>query len=266
MKGRSVLAMSAAALMCGVAIGYHLRTSGDGRADMTEEAVTMPKRSSKANDAEVPLLKRRIRELERQLANRGPQTPPSEQKPATEPPAATNAAPRAERRGPPTAAEMRARMEELRKNDPKRYTQMTNRFARMRMRDLHRTQNQLNILECVDRSRLSKAEQDIHDQYQEAVAKREELRELINPENEDVTEEQRREAFRELRELDQLTRKLAESERNTLLTQTVRDMGVTESEAGEFVETISAIYEATQTRGGPPGGGPGGPGGPPPGR
>ncbi len=267
MNSKSVFAISVAALICGGAIGYHLRPSGESP-NVETDVASKPKRSTKANDADIPLLKRRIRELERQLAKREPQTqwiaPETEREPSAV--TTTNATTRAERRGPPTAAEMRARMEEMRKNDPQRYAQMTNRFARMRQRNLNRVQNQLDILGSVDRSRLTKAEQDIHDQYQEAVARREELRELINPQNEDVSEEQRREVFRELRELDRLTQRLAESERNTLLTQTVRDMGIKESEASEFVETISAIYEATQTHMGPGGRGPrpGGPGGPPP--
>lgn len=263
MNSKSVFAISLTALICGSAIGYYLRPSGESPNVKTEVA-SKPKRSTKADDADILLLQRRIRELERQLAKREPQTQqtaPEMEKPADA--TTTNATTRAERRGPPTAAEMRARMEEMRKNDPQRYAQMTNHFARMRQRNLNRVQNQLDILGSVDRSRLTKAEQDIHDQYQEAVARREELREMINPQNEDVTEEQRREVFRELRELDQLTQRLAESERNTLLTQTVRDMGVKESEAGEFVETISAIYEATQTHMGPGGPGPR-PGGPPP--
>lgn len=267
MNSKSVFAISVAALICGGTIGYYIRPSGESP-NVEAEAVSKPKKSTKADDADILLLRRRIRELERQLAKREPQAPQTAQETEREPVDAitTNATPRAERRGPPTAAEMRARMEEMRKNDPQRYTQMTNRFARMRQRNLNRVQNQLDILGSVDRSRLTKAEQDIHDQYQEAVARREELREMINPQNEDVTEEQRREVFRELRELDRLTQRLAESERNTLLTQTVRDMGIKESEAGEFVEAISAIYEATQTHMGPGGHGPrpGGPGGPPP--
>lgn len=98
----------------------------------------------------------------------------------------------------------------------------------------------------------------MHDQYQEAVSRREELREMLNPQNEDIPEEQRRELFNEMRELDRLTMELAESERNTLLMQAARDLGATGQEASDFIETISAIYEATQVRGGPrpPRGGP----------
>ena len=81
---------------------------------------------------------------------------------------------------------------------------------------------------------------------------------MLNPQNEEITEEQRRELFNEMRELDRLTMELAESERNTLLMQAAKDLGATGQEASDFIETISAIYEATQVRGGPrpPRGGP----------
>lgn len=221
-------------------------------AEHTEQDV--PKQKSAIRNADVSALRNRIKELERQLSKRDtalqatkapdPATPAADAVPSTR----TD-----ERRGPPTAADMRARMEAIRKNDPQRYTQMTNRFARMNSWNRTRALNQLSILGRVDLSRLSGAEREVHDRYQEAVVRREELREMLNPQNEDITEEQRRELFREIRELDDSASKLAESERHTLLTQTVRDLGASESEANEFVEIISAIYEATQVRGGPGG-------------
>lgn len=123
----------------------------------------------------------------------------------------------------------------------------------MRAGRLLRTQNQLDILGSVDRTRLTAAERDVHDQYQEAVARREELREMLAPDNADVTEEQRHELFKEMRDLDRTTRELANAERQTLLTRTAQDLGIAESDAKDFVETMSAIYEATQSHGGPGG-------------
>lgn len=254
MNNKLTFALALSALVCGIAIGYGLHPSGSGTPTETKTPLK-PRKSGLADESEVARLQRRLRDLERQLAQRRPPTAPTAAAPerAETATGTTNATPQPVRRGPPTAADMRARMEEMRKNDPQRYTQMTNRFAQMRQRNLSRVQNQLDLLESVDRSRLTKAEQDVHDQYQEAVARREELREMLNPQNEGITEEQRREAFRELRDLDRQTQRLAESERNTLLTQAARDLGVTGTEAAEFAETVSAIYEATQTRGGPGG-------------
>jgi hypothetical protein len=159
----------------------------------------------------------------------------------------------------PTAAEMRANMEELREKDPAKYAQMTNNFARWQEHRLQRTNDRLNILASVDTSRLNAKERQIHAALQDAIVKREELRQMVNPQNEDVTEEQRRATFEELRKLDQTMRQLETSERNTLLTKTARSFGVSASNAKEMVETIKAIYDATGGgHHGPPHGGPGG--------
>ncbi len=264
MKRTTILGIAIGAFACGMATGYVSRAKAakDDAAIMDDHAT--PRQRSAIRDADAPLLRKRIRELERQLSSmkaaqqaeaRQPQI--AEQTPDDKP--AGRAGDRNAPPHPPTAADMRARMEELRKNNPQRYAQMTNSFARMRSRSRDRTQNQLNILGSVDLSRLSKSEREVHDQYQEAVSRREELREMLNPQNEDVTEEQRRELFNEMRELDRLTTELAESERNTLLVQAARDLGATGTEVNDFIETVSAIYEATQVRGGghrPSGGGP----------
>lgn len=253
MKKNITCIIAAVAFACGIAIGYVTCSKLHEGQETEHTEQTVPKRKSAIRNADVNALRNRIKELERQLSERNAALQANKEPgKATQTATVTPPAQAEERRGPPTAADMRARMEEIRKNDPQRYAQMTNRFARMHSRNRARVMNQLSILGNVDMSRLSNAEREVHDQYQEAVARREELREMLNPQNEDVTEEQRRELFKEMRELDELTRKLAESERNTLLTQTVRDLGASESEANEFVETISAIYEATQVRG--PGG------------
>ena len=253
MKKNITCIIAAVAFACGLAIGYVICSKPHEGQETEYTEQTVPKRKSAIRNADVNALRNRIKELEKQLSERNAALQANkEPDKATQTAKVTPPAQAEERRGPPTAADMRARMEEIRKNDPQRYAQMTNRFARMNSRNRTRALNQLNILDSVDTSRLSSTEREVHDQYQEAVARREELREMLNPQNEDVSEEQRRELFKEMRELDELTRKLAESERTTLLTQTVRDLGASESEAGEFVETISAIYEATQVRG--PGG------------
>ncbi len=263
MKRTTILGIALGAFACGIAIGYVSCTKAASGDDATMDDLATPRQRSAIRDADASLLRKRIRELERQLnsmkAAQQAEAKPSqstEQTPDDKP--AEQASDRNAPPHPPTAADMRARMEELRKNNPQRYAQMTNRFARMRSRSRDRAQNQLNILGSVDLSRLSKSEREVHDQYQEAVSRREELREMLNPQNEDVSEEQRRELFNEMRELDRLTMELAESERNTLLMQAARDLGATGSEANDFIETISAIYEATQVRGGPrpPRGGP----------
>lgn len=253
-----VLVCVCVAFALGGVIGYWLRPSATAPTVVPTEKTPRPVTPKTTNESsETQRLRARVRELERKLAQRKEtapvaiaKTPPTDQ-PVTVQPPDDDRPPR-----PPTAAEMRARMEALRTRDPQRYAQMTNRHARMRAGRLLRTQNQLDILGSVDRTRLTAAERDIHDRYQEAVARREELREMLAPDNTDVTEEQRHELFKEMRDLNRTTRELANAERQTLLTRTAQDLGIAENDAKDFVETMSAIYEATQSYGGPGGGPP----------
>ena len=256
MKRTTILCIAIGAFACGIAIGYVSCTkTAKDNGTAIDDLVTSRQRSA-IRDANANLLRKRIRELERQL-NAMKVAQEADARLAQNTEQASNDSPtkqavdRDTPTPPPTAADMRARMEKLRKSNPQRYAQMTNRFARMRSWSRNRAQNQLDILGSVDLSRLSKSEREVHDQYQEAVARREELREMMNPQNEDIPEEQRRELFNEMRELDRLTMELAESERNTLLMQAAKDLGATGTEANDFIETVSAIYEATQVRGGP---------------
>lgn len=217
-----------------------------------------------SDDAALNRLRKRIEDLERQLAEA--RAKPANVDPTTN---TTNPPPsfaRGERRGPPTAEDMRARMEEIRQNDPERYTQMTNRFAQMRTRRLQHTQNRLELLASVDVSRLSKKQRAVHEQYQDLITRQEELRELLNPQNETVTEEQRRTAMEEMRELHHKMHDLSQSERDTLLSHTATSFGLQGDDAGELVETVKAVFLATENHGRHWFGGPGGPGGgsPPP--
>ena len=263
MKSTTILCIAIGAFACGMVIGHMTCTKTDTNDSATMDDLATPRKRSAIRDADAHLLRKRIRELERQLnsmkAAQQADTKLTQNTGQTSNDSPTEQAiDRNVPTQPPTAADMKARMEELRKSDPQRYAQMTNRFARMRSWRRNRMQYQLDILGSVDLSRLSRSEREVHDQYQEAVSRREELREMLNPQNEEITEEQRRELFNEMRELDRLTMELAESERNTLLMQAARDLGATGQEASDFIETISAIYEATQVRGGPrpPRGGP----------
>ncbi len=255
------------ALLCGALLGYfvHSAVPESEPEQASPTAVRHPRKTT--DDAELGRLRARIKSLERQLADA---TAMAGEAP-TEEPAGDAAKPDERRQNPflrngpphmPTAAEMRAHMEELREKDPERYAQMTNRFARWQEHRLQRTNDRLDILASVDTSRLTAKELQTHEALQDAIVKREELRQLLNPQNEDVTEEQRKATFEELRKLDETMRQLETRERNTLLTKTARSFGVSAANAKEMTETIKAIYDATGGgHHGPPHGGPGGPGG-----
>jgi len=259
------------ALLCGALLGYfvHPAVPESEPEQASPTAVRHPRKTT--DDAELGRLRARIKSLERQLADA---TATAGEAP-TEEPAGDAAKPDERRQNPflrngpphmPTAAEMRAHMEELREKDPERYAQMTNRFARWQEHRLQRTNDRLDILAAVDTSRLTAKELQTHEALQDAIVRREELRALLNPQNEDVTEEQRKKTFEELRALDQKMRQLENAERNTLLTKTARSYGLSKANAKEMTEAVKAIYQATGSDGNRHGfGGRGGPGGPPPG-
>ena len=257
------------ALICGALLGYMARPEAPKPPSPPQEKPAQRPRQQATDEAALGRLRARIRDLESQLAAA---TASNSVANAEE----TKAEPESERprnpffrNGPPrmpTAAEMREHMEELRKADPERYAQMTNNFARWHARRLKRTNDRLDILASVDTSRLSEKELKTHEELQDAIVRREELREMLNPQNEDVTEEQRKKTFEELRELDQKMHQLETSERNTLITKTARSYGLSKANAKEMTEAVKAIYEATGGGGGrhwgfggPPPGGPGGP-------
>ena len=248
------------ALLCGALLGYLLHPAAPKQEpEDVAPTVSNPSRKTAADDAALNRLRARIRELERQLAahsdqaaDAGEETPAkAEERPQN--PFLRNGPPRM-----PTAAEMRANMEELREKDPERYSQMTNRFARWQEHRLQRTNERLDILAAVDTSRLNENELQTHEALQDAIVRREELRQMLNPQNEDMTEEQRKSTFEELRKLEHQMHQLETRERNTLLTKTARSFGLSSANAKEMTEAVKAIYQATGDDR-PRHGGPGGP-------
>lgn len=267
MNTKATIAVGVAALIAGAAIGYFCRPAQqdaqEGEAAKSVEAKTAHKAARGADDAALNRLRKRVQSLERELAvaRNAPKAAKTPQN-AEDAEEAKTDRPRTRRFRPPSPEEMRAELEEIRKNDPQRYAQMTNRHETMKRHRLERAQGRLDILGSVDTSRFSQGQKAVHEQYQDAVVRREELRELMDPSNADLSEEQRRSMFEEMRGLDRQIRELAESERSTLLTKAVEDLGVRGDALQDAVETVKAIYEATQTRDGhngpPPGPPPGG--------
>ena len=259
---KACLCFALPALLCGAFLGYLAQPAApETETEDASPAAARPSRKS-SDDAALNRMRERIKELERQLADakamsaNAEEDVPVKAEERPQNPFLRNGPPRM-----PTAAEMRANMEELREKDPARYAQMTNRFARWQEHRLQRTSERLDILASVDTSRLSEKERETHEALQDAIVKREELRELLNPQDETVTEEQRRKTFDELRKLEQTMRQLETSERNTLLSKTARSFGLSKANAKEMTDAIKAIYQATGGEGprhgfgGPPNGG-----------
>jgi len=250
-----------AALFAGVAIGYFARPSETDVSAEDTAYVSKKCVSDKGGDSNERVLRRRIAELERLLAKKGTNSETAISNAVAE--AVKNASPFGPPRGNP-----REWMENLKKTDPARFAQMTNRFAQWRQRRAERARNTIDFLSSIDTSHMSASAKKTHDELQELIAKREELEELIH--QEDLTEDQRHQLMEQMRETDQAVRKLKGEERTNLIEETARNLGFEGDAVQEISTTLQEVIEATDSgRGGfgtPPGGGPGGgPGGPGPG-
>ncbi|MGN0847075.1 MAG: hypothetical protein ACI4RA_06800 [Kiritimatiellia bacterium] len=254
MNSRTLVTVAVPSLLCGALLGYFIRPAAPVAAtpEVKEERPARKVVKSSTDDAALARLRKRVQDLERQLAEKSAE-PVAEE--ATSEPVEASAA-RSERRGPPSPEEMRARLEEMRTTDPERYAQMTNRFANMRAHQLQRAQDKLDILASVDVNRLNPRQRQIHEQYQDLIARQEELRNMAfaSPDDASVTDEQRRAAHEEMREIGRQLHGVAQQEREILLSQTARSFGVKGDTAREFVETVKAVYQATESRGGGHGG------------
>lgn len=260
MNFKQCLVVALPALLCGALLGFLAAPTTAPvpiDEDETETAeASKPARQAKpaTDDAALNRLRMRIKELERQLAVRSAETAEP-----VEP--ATNRPPEVARRdGPP---DFRNRLEEMRLNDPERYTQMTNRFASWRASHIQQVQDRLNLLAAMDTSRMSPKQRENHMRYQELVARQTELGDQLRPGGANLSDEERRQMHQELQQVSHELNRLGDVERDTLLQQTALSFGIKGKTASEAVETIKAVYQATRSSWGGPGGGrgPGGPGG-----
>jgi len=149
----------------------------------------------------------------------------------------------------------RAHMEELKKSDPARYSEITNRMAQWRQRRAERQQAKMEFLASIDTSRMGSKAKQTHDDLQEALARREEIEQRLHDES--LTDEQRHAAFDEMRSIDRQIDKLNRQERKNLIAETAKSLGFKGEDVQEISATMNDIIDATD-------GGRRGPGGPPP--
>ena len=242
----------AGALLAGVAIGYFAGGHGDVArpADVQEEYVAKKAVSDSGEAASLKALRRRVAELERLLAEK---EEPSEE-------AVTNAIAAAPAPGPGNPQEW---LENLKKNDPARYVQMTNRWAQWRRRRAERAQSKIEFLSTVDVSRLGAQAQQTHNELLDLIVRREEIEEEIHREG--VTDSERRQLMEEMWATDREMRSHNNIERSNLISMAARNSGVKGSMVKELTATIKDVIEATDSGWGGHhrhGGGPRGPGGP----
>ena len=235
-------------LLAGAAIGFCFAPSaGAPKAAPEKTSPKMVKAESRPDEAaekEMRVLRSRIKELEDMLAKKGVEVEEMKEESS-----------RRERRDRPR--DFRADMERLKKEEPERYAQITNSMAQFRRHRLERAQSKIDFLSSIDTSRMSPAMLKVHSELQDMIEKREAVEEKMRGFM-DMTEEERREAFQEIGEIDGRIRELNRAERDNLLVQTAEALGFQGDDAAEIIDTVKSIYEATDSGWGF--GGPGGPG------
>ena len=249
-RGSSFLV--AIALLAGVALGFCF---GVTTSTTPEQAKAEKEKSAKrpladaGEAASVKALRARIAELERMLADAKAKQPTNEVEKVV-----SQDGPRPPRGGGP-----REWLENMKKNDPVRYAQMTNRFEQFRRRRAERQQRNLDFLSSVDTSRMSAAAKKTHVALQEAIALREQLEAKMH--QEDLSDAERRALFEQMRESEHELRSLRRAERDNLFEATANTLGFEGDDAKEIVDTLKEVIESTESSWrhmGPP------PGSPPP--
>ena len=246
----------AVALLAGVAIGYFVKDApipAEEPANAEEQAKKPV--ADKGEEASVKALRHRIAELEKQLAEKSDEGAPSN---AVVSVTDDGRGRRTERR----FNSHRDWLENLKKTEPERYTQVTNGMAQWRQQRLNRAQSRIDFLSSIDTSKMRPEARKVHEELQDLIAKREEIEERIH--REDLSDEARGKIMQEMFETDHRIRELSEDERGNLIEETARNLGFDGAAAKEISETIQEVIEATDNGFGPRrprGGHRGGPGG-----
>lgn len=247
-----------AALISGAAIGYYLGGDPLPRpVEATAETEVAPAQAipDAGSDALVENLKKRVAELEAQLAERRPRRMRGGDEGAAE-----GGEERHARRGRGNDEERR---EAFRRSHPEEYAQMTNRNAIVRQRRGEHNRNKIEILNSFNVSHLGPQAVETHEALKVLIAERDRIEAaMLTPE---TSSEERIDAFRRLAELDGEMRRLNGEERQLLISETARELGLDGEQADAFVGAIDDIITATDNdafAGGRPPRGPGGRGGP----
>ena len=242
------------ALLAGVAAGYFMRGECRAPAPAKDEAAAAPARRGRVADdgdrASLAALRKRVAELERLLAEKGVSMSNVVAEVARIVPEGRD------RRNP------RAWLENLRKNDPERYAQMTNNFARWRRGRAERARSKIEFLSSIDTSRMSEKAQRTHADLQELIARREELEDRIHKEG--ISDEEREQLMQELRQTHGEMMRLNGEERSNLIAETARSLGFEGDDVKDIAATIQEVIDVTSSGFGPRGGGRGGQPPPPP--
>ena len=227
--GKSTFLIASAALLAGVAIGWTVKPvpAESNAAEVQDSGLKKKKRIADSST--------RVKSVTTVVTNVVQST-------------VTNTVKVAENR-PRGPGDFMADLERMKKDEPERYATMTNRMAQFRNRMTQRTENKLDTLASIDTRGWSKSQIATHEKYQDLIAKRAELMEIIRHDS-GATKEERDAAFGELRKLGRELHETSAKERNTLLDKTFQELGYSSSDAREIRETIKTIYSTTEEWGG----------------
>ena len=239
----------AAALFAGVAIGYFVKDEPIPAEAPKVEEKAKKSVADKGEEASVKALRHRITELEKLLAEKDGKSEI----------AISNAVAEAVKARPPAPPPQnwRERMEEMKKNDPARYTQMTNRFANWRRSRAEQARNKIDFLSSIDTSHMSAGAKKTHNALQELIVRREGIEQQLQ--SPDLTDEERGKLMGELHSTHHELMRLNGEERNNLFEETARNLGFDGEDAKEISATIQEVIHATDAGWGGHHGGPRGP-------
>jgi len=249
-----------AALVVGAALGYCCVPRGEAKVTPEpEKGESKVVKVGLSDKGSVDALRARIKELERQLAEKDAAT---EQKVPE-----NGAGPAPEGQRWPNGEEIRANFEKWKKDNPEEYARMDKMRQDFLARRTERANSKLDFLASVDTSRMSKEDLATHTRLQELIAKRNNLEKGLNESLLNMSEEERGNFFREMGETSREIRELNQKERGVLFNSLAGELGLQGEEANAVSDAVQGILDATSNREGfggfgGPGGGFGGPGGP----
>ncbi|MBO5939965.1 MAG: hypothetical protein J6R18_02060 [Kiritimatiellae bacterium] len=236
-KNLLIFAISSIAFLGGIGIGWSARSSLAANSDAAPRKTSRPKKQRIADaQSRVKIVAPVVTNVMAQTETEIPSTDSSSRQPA---------------RGEGFLAEL----ERIKTEDPARYASMTNHMAQFRNRMLQRAENKLETLASIDTTGWSKSQIATHEKYQDLIARREELMNIVRHDS-NASQQERDEAFKELRSLGRELHKTSSQVRNTLLDKTFSELGFNKKDSAEIRETIKTIYSTTEEWGGFGRGGP----------
>jgi len=230
-----VLALGLGLFLLGGALGFWLSPRPAVRQTAPAKESPRPKKAiaDLGDEASQKALRARIRELEAQLKERPEQTN------------AVAAAQHQDRGWGNPHESFRDRMERLKKDDPARYSEITNNMARWRRQNSERQRARIEFLSSIDTSRMDVAARGVHKSLQDQIANREEIEQRLLDQN--LDEAERHELMGKLHESSRQIRALSDVERNNLIEQTAQTLGFEGQDVKDISQTMREIIEATDT-------------------